>query len=65
MSDEDIDFDDSPRTNKTRVQTFIPNTTFPITQWYYDPYVYRLNSVYIPTFYSYVTPYIQISLNGF
>jgi hypothetical protein len=62
MTDDDTDFDDSPRTNKKRVQRYVPNTTFPIYSWYYDPSVYRMNSVYIPTFYSYVTPYIQISL---
>ena len=62
MTDDDTDFDDSPKTNKKRVQRYVPNNAFPIYSWYYDPYVYRMNSVYIPTFYSYVTPYIQISL---
>ena len=62
LSDDDTDFDDSPKGNTKRVQRYVPNTAFPIYSWYYDPYVYRMNSVYIPTFYSYVTPYIQISL---
>ena len=62
MTDDDTDFDDSPKGNTKRVQRYVPNTAFPIYSWYYDPYVYRMNSVYIPTFYSYVTPYIQISL---
>jgi len=62
MTDDDTNFDDSPEGNTKRVQRYVPNTAFPIYSWYYDPYVYRMNSVYIPTFYSYVTPYIQISL---
>ena len=62
ITDDDTDFDDSPQGNTKRVQRYVPNTAFPIYSWYYDPYVYRMNSMYIPTFYSYVTPYIQISL---
>ena len=62
MTDDDTDFDDSPKGNTKRVQRYVPNTSLPIYSWYYDPYVYRMNSVYIPTFYSYVTPYIQVSL---
>ncbi len=34
----------------------------PITYWWYDPYLYNLKSVYVPTFYSYITPYILYSL---
>ena len=59
--DSDID-DDSPDIKTKKVQRYIPTSTFPIYNWWYDPYLYRLNSVYIPTFYSYVTPYIQIEL---
>jgi hypothetical protein len=59
--DDDIN-DDSPDHNTKRVQRYVPNTTFPIYHWYYDPYVYRLSSVFVPTFYSYVTPYIELSL---
>ena len=62
VSDSDLDLDDSPKHNKTRVQRYVPTNNFPIYNWWYDPYLYRMNSVYVPTFYSYVTPYIQISL---
>lgn len=55
--------DDSPDVKTKRVQRYIPTSTYPIYNWWYDPYLYRLNSVYIPTFYSYVTPYIQIELH--
>lgn len=34
----------------------------PISYWWYDPYLYNLNNVYIPTFYSYLTPYIELVL---
>jgi hypothetical protein len=34
----------------------------PIYYWWYDPSLYRLDSLFIPTFYSYVTPYIELSL---
>jgi len=58
--DDDFDLDDSPKYNKKSVQRYIPNGNYPISHWYYDPYLYRLNSVYVPTFYSYVTPYVEI-----
>lgn len=45
-----------------RAKSYLP-TTQPIYYWWYDPYVYNLNSLYIPTFYSYVTPYIELSLH--
>ena len=32
----------------------------PIYWWWYDPLVYRLDKVFLPTFYSYVTPYVQL-----
>ena len=32
----------------------------PLYYWWYDPLVYNLNSVFLPTFYSYATPYIQL-----
>ena len=44
-----------------RVRSYLP-VTQPIYYWWYDPYLYSLDTVYIPTFYSYVTPYIQLAL---
>ena len=43
-------------------QTYIPSFNQPIYYWWYDPLVYNLKSFYIPTFYSYVTPIIEISM---
>jgi len=44
-----------------RIKSYTPEHK-EIYYWWYDPYVYNLNSIYIPTFYSYITPYIEISL---
>jgi hypothetical protein len=44
-----------------RVKSYLP-TTQPIYYWWYDPYLYNLDKLYIPNFYSYVTPYIELSL---
>lgn len=59
-SDDSSDFDISEDNIYRRAKSYIP--TQPIYYWWYDPYVYRLDSLYIPTFYSYVTPYIELSL---
>lgn len=40
------------------------NTTQPIYYWWYDPYLYNLDFVYIPTFYSYNIPYIELNLRN-
>ncbi len=57
----DSDFDSSSSNDYyRRAKTYTPYTQ-PIYYWWYDPFVYRLDSLYIPTFYSYVTPYIELS----
>jgi hypothetical protein len=45
-----------------RAQSYVPIINQPISYFYYDPQVYNLNTVHIPTFYAYVTPYIEINL---
>jgi len=35
--------------------------TIPITYWWYDPLIYGFNSIYIPTFVSPLTPYIEVT----
>ena len=47
-----------------RSQQYVPTYDLPIWYWWYDPYVYRLDYVNVPTFYSYVTPYIEILTHG-
>lgn len=41
------------------------NITQPIYYWWYDPYLYNIDNIYIPTFYSYATPYIELNLARF
>ena len=57
-SDSDSDSEDYYR----RAQSYVPVINQPISYFYYDPQVYRLNTVHIPTFYAYVTPYIELNL---
>jgi hypothetical protein len=33
-----------------------------IHYWWYDPYDYNMQSLFLPTFYSYVTPYVELSV---
>ena len=56
-SESDSDSDDYKRIN-----TYVPVINQPFYYWWYDPAIYRLESYYVPTFYSYVTPIIEISL---
>lgn len=44
----------------SRASTYIPTT--PMYYWWYDPNLYDVKQIYIPSFYSYMTPYIQISI---
>jgi hypothetical protein len=47
------------------LNTFGPNMTvysdLPISYWYYDPYYYNLDSLFIPTFVYPLTPYMEIT----
>ena len=64
LDDDDFDDDlDSSEDFYRRAQTYRPAVAPSLYSWWYDPQVYNLNSVFIPTFYSYVTPYLQINLN--
>ena len=45
-----------------QVNTYGTVLNQPIYYWWYDPYVYKLDSLFIPTFYAYVTPTIELSL---
>lgn len=47
-------------------KNFSKRTLLPITYWWYNPYVYDLTSVYIPTFITpLVQPYVQIDTIGY
>lgn len=43
-------------------QTYKPVVSTPLYYWWYDPLLYNINSVYIPTFYPYVSPYLHYFL---
>lgn len=62
FEDSSDDLLDSSEDLYTRVQTYRPTVTPPLYYWWYDPSVYKINSVFVPTFYSYVTPYIEINM---
>ena len=60
-SSDSSDWDESSDNFYRRAKSYLP-VNQPIYYWWYDPYLYNLNSLYIPTFYSYVTPYIELNL---
>jgi hypothetical protein len=55
------DFDVSSDDIYSRVQRQVP-VNQPIYYWWYDPYVYKLDSVFIPSFYQYTAP-LLLNLN--
>ena len=65
LSESDSDSDSSITSGSSdyykRVKSYLPLNQ-PIYYWWYDPYLYPLNKLYIPTFYSYITPYIELNL---
>lgn len=61
-SSDSSEWDDSSEEFYKRARTYAPTSNYPIYYYWYDPYIYNLNSIYIPTFYSYITPYIELSL---
>jgi len=61
-SDDSSDWDASSDDFYRKAKQYRP-TNQPIYYWWYDPSMYRLDSIYIPTFYSYITPYIELNLN--
>ncbi len=60
-SESESDSSDSEQYIKN-ISTYTPLVNQPIYYWWYDPYVYKLDSVFIPTFYAYVTPLVEYSI---
>jgi hypothetical protein len=58
----DDDSSDESSDDYKRESTILSVGNQPIYYWWYDPSIYRLESYYIPTFYSYITPIVEISL---
>ena len=61
-SSDSSDESESSDNYYNRVNTYTPVVNQPISYWWYDPLVYNVNSVYTPTFYSYITPIIEFPL---
>ena len=41
--------------------SYVPSVSQPIYYMYYDPHVYNLDSFFLPTFYAYATPIIELN----
>ena len=63
-SESESDSDSDSSNDYKRVNTLITTYDQPIYYWWYDPSIYRLSSYYVPTFYAYVTPVIEVVLNN-
>ena len=61
LEDSPVSSDDFYREAKS----YVPVTSQPIYHMYYDPLVYKLDSVFIPTFYAYTFPYVEINSGGY
>jgi len=42
-----------------------PTMGYPFTYWWYNPVVYELDRIYVPTFVSPLMPYVELSTYGF
>jgi len=51
---------DSASSIFSALKSYKKNKGYPITYWWYDPLVYKLDSVYIPTFVAPIVPYIEV-----
>jgi hypothetical protein len=59
-STEDSEFFDSDEEIYVNAQTYRPIVGSPMYYWWYDSKLYNLKSLYLPTFYPYVLPYVQV-----
>ena len=56
------DYDDSSEDFYRETKSYIATATQPIYYMYYDPLLYRMDSVFIPGFNPYLTPYVELNL---
>jgi hypothetical protein len=59
------DRDDSPLSDHIYDYDYVPSVAQPLYYFYYDPQVYKLDSFFVPTFYAYATPFIEINGLGY
>ena len=58
-SKRDSDSDSDSYDYYREATSYVPTTSQPLYYMYYDPLVYQLDYVYLPTLNAYVTPYIE------
>ena len=61
MKGDDFFDSDDEKKGKSTHSYYASNTFSPISHFYYDPYLYAMNTFYVPTFYSYLNPFIHIN----
>lgn len=61
--DSDSSSDEESIYNKYALFT-ATNRQKPIVYWWYTPTIYKIDSFYVPTFYSPVYPYVEINLSS-
>lgn len=59
-ADDDLFDSDEDDRVKTLWSIFPTVYDYPIGYFWYDPFIYSLDFYYVPTFYSYLTPFIEI-----
>jgi len=57
--EDDSDSDSEGEFNDTELAV-VPVLNHQIYHWIYDPFIYGVKSIYIPTFHNYITPYVEI-----
>ena len=62
--DDEIDLDDSTEVYSKIMRNHFVHQSTPIVYFWYNPLVYRLDYLYVPTFVETVMPYIQIDLSS-
>ena len=57
---DEFDDDDFPKSKKSLSYSY----SYPITHWYYDPYIYSLTTdyYYLPTYVAPLAPYVSVKL---
>lgn len=51
---------DSDHDEEYLYSTYVSTIDQPLFYWWYDPFVYSVDSIFVPTFYTYTTPYIHL-----
>lgn len=59
-SDSDLFNSEDDEHTKTLLNVLPTVYNYPIGYFWYDPVIYSLDFYYLPTFYSYITPFIEI-----